>query len=108
MKNIELALEILQNNISEINTVSEWSDALGFHSNKLFSRHFRNYYGVRPKEMITKTKIQKIKECLLNSPNEILFCIARELGFPNDQALYMFVKRHTGKSPSELKKYLVN
>lgn len=104
MQEIDDALNVLEENITDISTVTEWSQLLGFNSDRYFSRVFRNHFGERPKEVITKVKIEKIKECIAKSPDDIFYCIAKELGFIDDQALYKFTKRHLGMSPTELRK----
>ncbi|RNC79515.1 MAG: hypothetical protein ED557_15705 [Balneola sp.] len=35
---------------------------------------------------------------------EIFYCVAWEFGFANEHSLYKFVKRHTGKIITELKR----
>ena len=104
MSEIENAIDVLENNISSINTVSEWSNHVGFNSERYFSRQFRNHFGSRPKEVITQIKLDKIRECMARFPDQILYCTAKDLGFADDQALYKFIKRHTGKSPTEFKR----
>jgi AraC-like DNA-binding protein len=100
----ERALGYLKQNISQINTVKEWATHFGYESEKYFSRQIRDLTGKRPKAIIIQVKLECIMECLQEPKDEILYCIARDLGFANDTALYKFVKRHTGKSPTELKR----
>lgn len=104
MSNIEQAIAVLEEHIVVIQTVPEWAERMGFDSPRYFSRKIRDAHGKRPKEIIVEKKLQKIKACLAQTKDEILFCTARDLGFANDNALYKFVKRHTGKSPTELKR----
>jgi len=40
---------------------------------------------------------------LQNPSDEILFSIALDVGFADNNALYKFVKRHTGKTPTQLR-----
>lgn len=104
MKEISHAIEILEEDINSIFTVDEWAARMHFSSEKYFSRVFRNHFGVRPKKVITEKKLLKIKQCFSEEPYEIFYCSAKKLGFADDQALYRFVKRHTGKSLTQMKR----
>ena len=104
MGNIESAITVLEEHITSIHSVPEWTEKMGYDSNQYSSRKVRNHFGLRPKELIIQKKIAKIVEKFSSSPDEIYYCIAKRLGFVDNNALYKFVKRHTGKSPSELKK----
>ena len=103
MKEIELALDVLGENITSIHTVAEWADEMGYESEKYFTRKIRAHYKKSPYKIIVEKRVQRVKEELKNSPEEILFSIALELGFSDNNALYKFIKRHTGKTPSQLK-----
>ncbi len=104
VKKIEKAVKVLEKNIASICTVEEWAERMGYNSTDYFSRKIRNYYGVRPKELIVEKKLDKIRACLRQNPDKIYFCIARDLGFADNDSLYKFVKRHTGKSITGLKR----
>ena len=104
MRNIEDAVEVLEQHITEIATVAEWAEKMGFTSTDYFSRKFRNYFGIRPKEILVEKRIEKIRDCLLESPNDIYYCIARKMGFADYNAMHKFVNRHTGKCVTSLKK----
>ncbi len=104
MKKIEEAVDVLGQHITEIATVSEWAEKTNYVSTDYFSRKFRNHYGIRPKEVLVEKRLEKIKECLHESPDEIYYCIALKLGFADYNGLHKFVNRHTGKCVSSLKK----
>jgi|SRR5690554_1387112 len=104
MRKIEHAVLVLEENLATISSVSEWAEHLSYSSEKYFSRVFRDHYGKRPSLVLQQVKLKGIKEYMVTHPDDIFYSVARELGFANDQALYKFVKRHTGKSLSELKK----
>lgn len=104
MSNIEEAIVVLEEHIRSIHTVSQWAEKMGYESDRYFSRKVRNHFGFRPKKIIVEKKLEQIKLCLSNSPEAIYFCLALKLGFVDDNALYKFIKRHTGKSPGEFKK----
>ncbi|MBO6801566.1 MAG: AraC family transcriptional regulator, partial [Balneola sp.] len=57
-----------------------------------------------PYQLIVEKKLEIITEKLEGSTDEILFSIALDVGFVDNNALYKFVKRHTGKTPTELRK----
>ncbi len=94
MPSIKDANNVLEKNILKISKVSQWSELSGFKSVKYFSRKYQNYFGLRPKRII----IEKIKNYLFDHDEEIFYSIALDLGFQDDQALYKFLKRHTGKT----------
>ena len=104
MQEIEHAIHVLENNIAKINTVSEWGDHLGFSSHKYFSRQFRKHFGQRPKQIIVEKKLEMVKSRFAEFPDKINYAIAREIGLCDEPAFYKFIKRHTGKSPSEFKR----
>tara|TARA_R110001599_G_scaffold84130_2_gene226611 strand:- start:6454 stop:6771 length:318 start_codon:yes stop_codon:yes gene_type:complete len=104
MENLENAHSLLEENITSLTTVTEWGKVCGFDCRKKFSRAYREYFGLRPKETLYEIRIQKIKEYMKTFPNEINYCVAVEFGFTNEQGLYKFIKRHTGLSPTQLRK----
>ncbi len=106
VEKVEKALAVLEENIAFICTVEEWAERMGYDSAKYFSRLFRNHYAVRPKEVLVDRKLQRFREFVESSPHAIHYEIANELGFRDEASLYKFVKRHTGKSPSEWKKQI--
>ncbi|MTI88328.1 MAG: helix-turn-helix transcriptional regulator [Balneolaceae bacterium] len=100
---IEKAVEVVKQNLSEVCTVQEWADVMGFKSSRQFSKNFRDHYGVRPSKKITQIKIERVK-MLINESEEVKhFIIANEIGLPDEQALYKFMKYHTGQSPSGIR-----
>jgi len=107
MHDIEKAVSILEENITSIRTVTEWSDKMGYSDRKKFSRAFRKQFGLRPSEAKAEIRVRKIEEYLKKYPSEINYCFALEFGFADDQSLYKFLKRHTGLTPTQLRKRLV-
>lgn len=102
---INKAIEILDSNLKEICTVAEWAKQMGYDSPKYFSRKIRNYWGVRPFQLITQKKIEKFKQLIIEDSVEFKknYSIARGLGLKDEIALYKYIKRNTGKSPTEWK-----
>ena len=93
------AVKILKENLQTIDRVGEWADAMGYSTLKRFSRMFRNYYGERPGPFLLKTKAG-IARRLLKQTDKSHFEIAQLIGKRDEQALYHFMKNHTGKPPS--------
>ena len=104
MEEIENSVLILENNISSIRNVSHWAIAIGYEKTSKFSWEFRKHFGVRPSEVFIEVKVQKILDYMASHPEKKNYCICLEFGFVNEKRLYKFLKRHTGKSPTELKR----
>ena len=104
MGNIEHAIRVLEEHIVEICSVSDWAQLMGFESEKYFNRKIRGRFNKSPYKLIVEKKMEKITEKLQGSTDEILFSVALDVGFVDNNALYKFVKRHTGKTPTELRK----
>ncbi len=104
MEQIEHANSLLEENITSLPTVTEWGEVCGFDCRKKFSRAYRKKFGLRPKETLHEIRMEKIKEYMKTFPNEKNYSVAVEFGFADEQGLYKFVKRHSGQSPTELRK----
>ena len=104
MEQIEKAHSLLKENISTIGNVSEWAYKMGFKKPSKFSWEYRKKYGVRPSDVLIDIKTEKVIEYINKHPEEKNYCICLEFGFAHEKALYKFLKRHTGKSPTELRK----
>lgn len=73
MRNIEESVDILGQHITDIATVSEWAEKMGYTTSKYFSKVFLIHYGVRPKEVLIKKKLEKVKASLDEGENDIYF-----------------------------------
>ena|SRR5690554_4251333 len=100
---INRAIEVLQGNLKEICTVADWAKFMGYNSPKYFSRKIRNHWEIRPLPLITQIKIRKFKLLIIEDSIEFKknYSIAKELGLKDEIALYKYIKRNTGKSPTE-------
>lgn len=96
---VRQAIEILEQNLNEIDRVGEWAEAMGYSSPKKFSRLFRNHSRRRPKKVMIETKTQKAIRLLSDKNKLSNYEIAREIGKRDEQALFHFLKRETGKPP---------
>jgi LacI family transcriptional regulator len=69
-------------------------------SRRVFETRFRSVTGRTPHEEISRLKLQRIKELLLE-PSLSLQTIAELTGFKHTEYLSVFFKRETGLSPSD-------
>ena len=100
---IKEAVKIAERKIDEIYTVGEWAEEMQFNSSKHFSRTYRNHFGERPKTRLIKIRINMFLKMIKRNPEIGCYEIAREIGLRDEVALNKFIKRHTGKPPSEWK-----
>lgn len=97
------ALQIAQQNLKEIRTVTDWAEKMGYCCSKDFSRRFRNNYQVRPLKILNSIKSMIAIE-LLSETNKTVYEIGWcELGIGDEKAFWQFMKNHTGCSPRELR-----
>ncbi|HCD53157.1 MAG TPA: hypothetical protein DEQ34_11955 [Balneolaceae bacterium] len=104
MPDIEQAVRVLESHIEVIHSVPDWAEKMKYDSPKYFTRKIRAHYRKSPYKLIVEKKLERIISELEKSGDDILFSIALDLGFADNNALYKFVKRHTGKTPSEIRK----
>ncbi len=102
---IEESIRVLEENLKEIDRVSEWAETCGYTNPKTFSRRFRNYFGERPSVFMKRMKVEVAIELLSNAEAEEIsnYVIALEIGKRDEQALYHFMKQQTGKPPEFFK-----
>ncbi|MEO1022164.1 MAG: helix-turn-helix domain-containing protein [Bacteroidota bacterium] len=86
-----------------IHSVSGWAALMGYKCEKYFARKVKAHHDKAPYALIIEKKVERIKKELETSPEKSLYHIASDLGFADDNAFYKFVKRHTGKTPGQLK-----
>ncbi|MEO9886557.1 MAG: hypothetical protein ABJR05_02915 [Balneola sp.] len=104
MYDIKKAGTILEENISSIGNITQWAMAVGYEKTSKFSWEFRKHFGVRPSEVFIEIKVENILKYMATFPEEKNYCISLEFGFANEKALYKFLKRHTQKTPTQLRK----
>lgn len=100
-KPIKKAVKIARSKVGEIYTVQEWAREMQYPSSKYFSRKIRNHYGERAKSILIQIRVDLFFEMLEEDPEVGCFEIARKIGLKDEIALNKFIKRHTGKPPSE-------
>lgn len=95
---IDQCTQILKGNIRSVDRVGEWCEICGYKDVKKFSRLIRNHYRMRPKKMMNKLKIEMAIK-LLSETEMGCYEIAREIGKPDEKALYSFIKQQKNESP---------
>jgi len=100
---ITKANEILAENLSEIANVQEWAEAVGYKELSLFSRTYRNCFGMRPKKYMVKLRLDKAIRLLRNNPAISCYEVARAIGKQDEKALHRFFITHGKKTPSYYK-----
>lgn len=100
---IKKAVKIAEGKVGEIYTVQEWAEEMDYSSSKYFSRLFRNHFGERPKSILIRIRVERFFQLLDEKPSISSYEIAQEIGLSDEIALNKFIKRHTGKPPSEWK-----
>lgn len=102
-KPIEQAEQIARNNLKEIRTVTEWAEEMGYECPKYFSRNFKRHFGIPPKPKLVEFRIEKFYEIVNENPHVSCFEIGFELGIGDEKDLNRYIKKHTGRPPTEWK-----
>lgn len=102
-KPIEKALQVAHENLRKIRTVTEWAGEMGYDSPKYFSRNFKRNYGIPPKPKLVELRIEKFHEIIRENPQVSCFEIGLELGIGDEKDLNRYIRKHTGKPPTEWK-----
>jgi len=108
MKNLENSLVLLEDEIKNIRTVSEWAEMSGFSDPKYFARIFRGKFGIGTKQALVKVRINCWIKCISENPEQKNYCSAQEIGLKDEVALNKYLKQYTGKTPTQLKKEIVD
>lgn len=101
---MEKALQVAQENLKEIRTVTEWAREMNYDCPKYFSRRFKKYFGVPPKSKLVELRIKKFHEIIRDNPQISCFEIGFELGIGDEKQLNRYIKKYTGKPPTRWKK----
>ncbi|WP_390300908.1 helix-turn-helix domain-containing protein [Gracilimonas halophila] len=101
---MENALQIAQENLKEIRTVTEWAEKMGYNCPKYFSRNFKRLHGTPPKQKLIEFRIEKFHEIVKENPQKSCFEIGFELGVGDEKDLNRYIRKHTGRPPTEWKK----
>lgn len=96
---IDQYTQILKGNIKSIDRVGEWCESCGYKDMKKFSRVIRNNFGIRPKKLMNRIKLE-IAIKLLSEGELSNYEIALEIGKRDEKALYTFFKQQMGNPPN--------
>lgn len=96
---MENALQIAQENLKEIRTVTEWAEKMGYNCPKYFSNRFKRHYGISPKPKLVELRIDKFYELIKEKKEMSCYEMALELGLEDEKGLNRYIKTHTGKPP---------
>ncbi|MFY0685024.1 MAG: AraC family transcriptional regulator [Balneola sp.] len=107
MYDIKNAIPLLEKNISSIRTVCEWAETMGYSDPKYFARVFRGEFGTGTKEALVQVRIKSWIEYVRENPKLKNYCTAQEIGLKDEVALNKYLKQYTGKTPTQLKKEIV-
>jgi len=97
------ALQVARGNLKEIRTVTEWAEKMGYECPKYFSRRFKKYYTVSPKPKLVELRIEKFHQFIKENTALSCFEIGLELGIGDEKDLNRYIKKFTGKPPTEWK-----
>lgn len=100
------AQAVLERNISDIWTVAEWADELGY-SRAYFSRSIKSLTEHTASQLITEAKIKRLEELVLNKPEIKAIELAQEIGLTSIRSLYQYLKRHCNCSIREFKRQIL-
>ncbi|MHA7056344.1 helix-turn-helix domain-containing protein [Aquimarina sp. M1] len=105
VKQIELASEIIRNKISESDKITDIASEVGLNPNKL-QEGFQNLYGTSVKQYIKKTRLNLIKDLVLNTDYSMSE-IVDLAGISSKSYLSKIFREEYGTAPSEYRKYFI-
>lgn len=97
---IEKALQIAEEDLKEIRTVTEWAEKMGYDSPKYFSSRFKRHYGIPAKPKLIELRLKKFHKLISENPQISCFEIGIEIGVGDEKNLNEYVKFHTNKPPT--------
>lgn len=101
-KQMELAIEILEQNLNIIASVRQWGELMGYKNPRKFSLWFIRKYSTPPSKVLIKKRLLSIREML--SMNQKLHReVALRHAMRDAKDLDNFVRRHLNIAPGQLK-----
>ncbi|MDZ7807125.1 MAG: helix-turn-helix domain-containing protein [Gracilimonas sp.] len=97
---MDRAIDIAQENLKEIRTVTEWAAKMGYGCPKYFSRRFKRSFGKSPKSKLVKIRIETFHKIILKSPELSCYEIGQKLGLGDEDNLNEYIRYHTNRSPT--------
>ena len=101
---ISKANQVFKDNMSQIRTIAEWADQMGYKDQKYFAVKYRNYYGQKCKQAMVSIRTNMAKELLIKDGSVKHYEVAQRIGLKDEVSLYKYFIRHEGKSPSSFRK----
>lgn len=92
-RQIEIAVQVLVQNIVEIRGVSEWAAFMGY-SRAHFCRKFTRRFGENPKMVFRRARFQKICREIHADWSATAYKVALEAGMQNEKSLHKFLNRN--------------
>ncbi|MBP3192401.1 helix-turn-helix domain-containing protein [Natronogracilivirga saccharolytica] len=99
---MDIAVEIMIRNITEIHNVTDWSQMMGY-SRAHFCRRFTEMFGENPKMVLRRARFRQICRVIQSDWSATAYKVARESGIQNEKALHKFLNRNFGIGFLELK-----
>ena len=104
-RQIEIAIQVLIQNIDEIRGVSEWAAFMGY-SRAHFCRKFTKCFGENPKMVLRRAKFRKICRVIQSDWSATAYKVALEAGLRNEKSLHKFLNRNFDMGFLALKNHL--
>lgn len=92
-RQIEIAVDVLIQNIVEIRGVSEWAAVMGY-SRAHFCRKFTLHFGENPKMVLRRTRFRKICREIQSDWSATAYKVALGAGMQNEKSLHKFLNRN--------------
>lgn len=90
---IEIAVQVLIQNIVEIRGVSEWATFMGY-SRSHFCRKFTQKFGENPKMVLRRARFRKICREIQSDWSATAYKVALGAGIQNEKSLHKFLNRN--------------
>ena len=92
-RQIEIAIQVLIQNIDEIRGVSEWAAFMGY-SRAHFCRKFTQKFGENPKMVLRRARFRKICREIQSDWSATAYKVALGAGIQNEKSLHKFLNRN--------------
>ncbi len=90
---MDMAVDVLNHNIVDIQNVSSWAHAIGY-SRAHFCRKFTAIYGENPKMVLRRARFKKICKVIQSDWSATAYKVALEAGIRGEKALHKFLNRN--------------
>ncbi len=105
VKQIEMASELIRSKISELDKITDIASEVGLNANKL-QEGFQSLYGISVKQFIKKTRLNLIKDLVLNTDYSMSE-IVDLAGISSKSYLSKIFKEEYGTAPSDYRKHFI-